>query len=143
MQEEPLQAVRPTPRRSRAVDGIARDGVPEGSQVDPDLVGPAGDEVDLEERPAPEALADPVAGDGWPPVRDDGHPGPLARIAPDRRLDPAGGRLHATLDQGEVRLLAPPRLELRHEAGLGHVRLGHHDEPGGVAVEAMHDPRPG
>src|ERR1019366_9775886 len=104
MQEEPLQAVGPAPRRSGAVDGIARDGVPEGGQVDPDLVGPAGDEVDLEERPAPKALANPVARDGRPPVRDDGHPGPLARIASDRRLDPAGGRLDAPLDQGEVRL---------------------------------------
>src|SRR5450756_2543787 len=105
MQEEPLQAVRAAPRGPRAVDGVARDGMAQGRQVDPDLVGPAGDEVHLQEGPSAEALANPVPGDGRPSVGDHGHPGPLPRIAPDRRLDPAGGRLYAALNQREVRLL--------------------------------------
>src|SRR5450756_1472240 len=142
MQEEPLQAVRAAPRGPRAVNGVARDGMAQGRQVDPDLVGPAGDEVHFQEGPSTEALANPVPGDGWPSVGDHGHPGPLPRIAPDRRLDPAGGRLYAALDQREVRLLYAARLELRHEAGLGRVRLGNHDQPGRVAVQAMHDPGP-
>src|SRR5450756_1605774 len=122
MQEEPRQAVRAAPRGARAVDGVARDGMAQGRQVDPDLVGPAGDEVHFQEGPSTEALANPVPGDGWPSVGDHGHPGPLPRIAPDRRLDPAGGRLYAALNQREVRLLYAARLELRHEAGLGRVK---------------------
>src|SRR5665811_2123012 len=117
MQEQPLQAVRAATRGPRAIDGVARDGMAQGCQVDPDLVGPAGDEVHFKQRPAAEALANPVPGDGRPSVGDHGHPGPLPRIAPDWRLDPAGGRLDAPLDEREVRLLYPARLELRHEAG--------------------------
>ena len=79
----------PRRARSRAVDRVARDRVAERGEVDPDLVGPPGDEVELEERPAGEALADPVAGDGRSTVGDHGHPLPVLRVATDRRLDPA------------------------------------------------------
>ena len=53
----------PRARRAGAVDRVAGDGVADRIEVDPDLVRPAGHEVELEERPAGEALADAVAGD--------------------------------------------------------------------------------
>ena len=74
----------PAPGRARAVDRVARDGMPDGIEVDPDLVRPPGDEVELEQRPAGEPLADAVAGHGRPAVGDDSHPGPMPRVAPDR-----------------------------------------------------------
>src|SRR5512146_2654735 len=73
VQEEALQPVRPTTARPAAVDGVARDRVPDRGEVDADLVGPAGDEVQLEQRPAVEALPDPVAGGRRAARRRDGH----------------------------------------------------------------------
>ena len=135
--------VRSAPRRAGAVDRVAGDRVADRLEVDPDLVGPPGDQVELEQGPAGEALADAVAGHRRPAVRDDGHPGPLLRIAADRRLDPADVRGDAALDERQVGLLHPARLELGHQAGLGGVVLGDHQQAARVAVEAMDDPRAG
>src|SRR4029079_11072155 len=66
--------VRPTPRRPRAVERGARVRVTDWCEVDPALVRPAGDESQLEERPAGDPLADPVAGRCRPAVGDDAHP---------------------------------------------------------------------
>ena len=63
VEEQPLEAVRAPARGARAVDRVAGDRMPERGEVDADLVGPAGDEVELQERPAGEPLADAVAGD--------------------------------------------------------------------------------
>ena len=94
VEEEAVRTV-PTsgPRRDVPVPytGSPGDRVADRVEVDPDLVRPAGHEVELEERPAGEPLADPIAGRRRPAVGDDGHPGPVLRVAPDRRLDPADG----------------------------------------------------
>jgi hypothetical protein len=59
MEEKPPETRRPAPRRPGPVDGIACHRMCDGLEVDPDLVRPAGDEVELEERPVREPLADP------------------------------------------------------------------------------------
>ena len=101
-----------------------------------------GDEVQLQQRPAGEPLADAVAGDRAAAVRDDGHPLAVLRVAADRRLDPPDGGRHRALGEREVRLAHPARLELRHDAGLGRVVAGDDQQPGRVAVEAVDDARP-
>jgi hypothetical protein len=45
--------------------------------------------------------------------------------------------------QREVRLLDAPRLELRHQVRLRRIVLRDHDEAARVAVEPVHDARPG
>ena len=72
MEEQPLEAIRAAPARPGAVDRIAGDRMPDRGEMDPDLVGPTGDEVELEERPAVEPLADAVARRRRPAVGDDG-----------------------------------------------------------------------
>ena len=92
VQEQPLQTVRSAARRARPVDGVAGDRVPDRVEMHADLVRPAGHEIELQERPAGQSLADPVAGDGRPAVGNDRHPRAVLRVPPDRRLDPADGR---------------------------------------------------
>ena len=89
MQEQPLEAVRSAPDGARGVQPVARHGMADGREVDPDLVGPTGDQLQLQQRPASEPLADAVAGDGLPAVGHDGHPQPVAGVAADGRLDAA------------------------------------------------------
>ena len=141
MEEEPLESVRSAARGSRSVDRIAGDGMPDRIEVDPDLVGPPGHEVELQQRPLGEPLANPVAGHGGAPVRDDRHPRPVLRVTPDRGLDPTDCGSHAALDQRLVGLLDPPRLELGHQGRLGGVAPGDHQQAARVAIEPVDDPR--
>ena len=132
----------PSSRRAGAVQRVARQRMADRRQVDPDLVRSAGDQVQLEQRPAGQPLADPIAGHGlaavgttairvrWCGSRPIG-----ASIAPGRRRDGA-------LDQAEVGLLDAASLELGHQAGLGPIVLGDHQQAARVAVEAMDDARP-
>ena len=143
VEEQALEAVRPLARRPRPVDRIARHGVPEGGEVDADLVGATGDEVQLQQRPRGEPLPDAVAGDGAPSVGDHRHPLAVLRVAPDRRLDPADRRRHRALDQREVGLADAAGLELGHHRCLRGVVAGDDQQARGVAVQAVDDPRPG
>src|SRR3972149_2701230 len=61
VQEEAGQAGRPHACRPGGIDRVARDGVPDGGQVDAQLVRPPGHQVELEERPAREPLGHPTA----------------------------------------------------------------------------------
>ena len=110
--------------------------------MDPDLVGPAGHQVEVEQRPVGEPLADAVAGHRRPAVRDDRHLGAVFRVAPDRRLDPADRRRDAPLDERLVGLLDPTGLELGHDRGLRGVVPRDHQQTARVAVEAVDDPGP-
>src|SRR5688572_29063933 len=62
MEEQPRQAVRPTPGSAGRVDGVTRDGVTDGGKVHAYLVRPASVQVNLEQRPAGETLLHAVAG---------------------------------------------------------------------------------
>ena len=143
VEEQALESVGPAPRGPRPVDRVARHRVAEGGEVDADLVGAARDQVELEERPAREPLADPVAGRRRPAVR---RPRPSAvrslRVAPDGRLDPADRRGDAALHQRQVGLADAARLELGHQRRLGGVVAGDDQQARGVAVEAVDDARP-
>src|SRR3954468_17188044 len=61
MQEPPPETVRPTPRGAGPVHRIAGDRMPDRVEMDPDLVRSPGHEVELEERPSVEPLADAVS----------------------------------------------------------------------------------
>ena len=141
VQEEPLQTFRTALRRSGAVERVARHRVTYGGQVHPDLVSSAGDQVQLEQRPAGEALADPISGHCRPPGRDNGHPRPMTGISSNRRLDAPGVGNDGALNQSQIRLLDVAVLELGHQAGLGLVVLGHHQQAARVAVKTMDDTR--
>src|SRR5450756_797059 len=116
-------AVRTAPGCARAVDRIARQRVPDGRQVHPDLVRPTGDQVQLQEGPAGKPLADTVAGRGLAPARHHGHPSPVVWVAPDRSLDASDIGRNRPQGQPQVRLLDGPSLELGHQTGLSNICL--------------------
>ena len=111
--------------------------MPNGRQVNPDLVCPTGYQVQLEESPAGQPLADSVACRGLTPARHDGHASAVVWVAPDRRLDAANIGRDRTESQGQIRLLDRPCLELGHQAGLRDVVLGDHQESARVAVQPV------
>ncbi len=90
-----------------------------------------------------EAFAHAVAGDGTPTVAHDRHPFAILGVAADRRLDTAHGRGHRALDQRQVGLADPARLELAHHRGLGCIVAGHDQQTRRVAVEPVDDAGPG
>ena len=142
MEEQPAEPGRTAPRGAGAIDRIARDRVADGVEMDPDLVRPPGHQVELEQGPLGEPLANAIAGDRRAAVGHDRHLRPVLRVAPDRRLDAADGGGHAALDERQVRLLDPAGLELGHDRGLRRVGPGDHQQPARIAVEAMDDARP-
>src|SRR5438445_13147376 len=89
VEEQALEPGRAAPRfgtparRPRSVDGIACDRMSDRVEMDADLVGPTGHEIQLEEGPIAEPLAHPIARRRRSAVRDDRHPGPVLRIPPD------------------------------------------------------------
>src|SRR5438876_4071395 len=125
-----------------AVLGIAADGVPDGREMDADLVRPAGLEADTEQGRARKATLDlEVGARGAGLVGADRLLGPQAPVAAQRRVDRAGPRPGPPLDERQV--LAPDlaRPEQVLEDAVHPVRLGDDQEAGGVAVEPVHDPR--
>ena len=109
--------------------------------MDADLMRAPGDEIQLEERPAIEPLAYPIARRRLAAVRHDRHPLPVLRVAADGRLDPPDGGVHRALDECQVGLLDATCLELRHQRLLRRVVLGDDEQPGRVAIQPMDDAR--
>jgi hypothetical protein len=62
-------------------------------------------------------------------------------MAANRRLDRARARRRPALDEGEVLALDQPAREQRLQRAQRLLRARHHQQPGRVAVEAMHDSR--
>ena len=142
MEEQPVESIGAAGGTSRAVHPVARHRMTDRVEVHADLVRSPGDQVELQQGPAVEPFADPIARDRRPPVGDDGHPRAVLRVAPDRCLDASDRRRHRALHQRLVRLADAAGLELRHERGLRAVLPGHHQQPARVAVKAMDDPGP-
>src|SRR5436190_17837554 len=101
---------RTTSRRPGPVDSVAGNRMADRVEVNADLMRPAGHEVQLEQRPAGEALAHAISRRRRPAIRDDSHPGSVLRIASDRRFDPADLGPDLAQDESEVGLLDPARL---------------------------------
>ena len=70
------------------------------------------------------------------------HARAMHRVAGDGPLDAPALVAHAAVHQRQVGLLHLPSGELRGQAPMGRVVLGHQQHAAGVAVQAMHDARP-
>src|SRR5512141_1581954 len=112
-----------------AVDRIADDGVPGRGQVDPDLVGPPRDRLDLEERRVPEGPLDLEEGLGlFGAAGPDGDPRAFLGVAAEGPAELAPGVRHPSPSQGEIGLPDDPGLELvvERSEGPGRMRHDHH-----------------
>ena len=128
--------------RVRAIGEVSGAGVPQGGEVDADLVGAPGLQMHLHQRRLAEGFQDLVVGHGGPAVLDDGEPPVVARVASDRRIDGAGQGIRQALDDGVVDLVHGALLEGPLQRRVGVFGLGHHHDAGRADVEPVHDPGP-
>src|SRR4051794_24286256 len=87
------------------VHGITCDWMTDRREMNADLMRAPGLEVDLEQRPRCEALANPVARDRRPSGWDDGHARIVAWVATDRRLDAPVLSRHLAVHEREIGFL--------------------------------------
>src|SRR6478672_8612342 len=136
MQELALQTELARP----SVESVAGDGETDRSEVHTDLVGPAGLQPHVEERVPLQHLLHREMCDRFPwLVGVEGLSQRVAAVAPDRRLDAAASRSRSSDDQGGV---VPFEYAAAHEilkTGIRLFRPRDDHEPGGVAVETVHD----
>src|SRR5689334_16169195 len=114
-----------------------------GSEVDADLMGPAGMGLGIHQRGVMKAPRHPVERKGV--SRRDAvhlHSRPFGWVSADGRLDFALLHLHSPVDQRVVVLVYGSRSELVCQRAMCGVVLGHHYQAGGHLVEAMNNPRP-
>ena len=114
----------------------------DGGHVHPDLVGPTGLQVHLEQRGADEGVQRVVVGDAGPAGRGDGHLVLRAGVPPDGRVDGADERVRVALHQRVVRLVDRTGAEGALQPGVGELALGHHHQPRGADVEPLDDALP-
>src|SRR5262245_11911814 len=124
-----------------AIHAVAHDRMAERGEMHTNLVGTPRLQMKLEQREVGEPLEHPIAGDRSlaPPGRSDSHLHAVARVAADRYIDNAFGGAHAAVNDGEIAARNGPRGELGHQVVVRGLRLGDHQQTGGVLVEAMHD----
>ena len=138
VQELPLQPQRARPPVLR----VARHRMPDRLHVRADLVGAPGLEPHPQQRVA---LQDPLGlevGDRGAAVGGVGrYPRAHPPVAAERRLDRARAGVRAPLDEREVLAQDAARLELGLERRVDLLRARDDEQPGGVAVEPVHDPR--
>ncbi len=138
-----MEELSPQPARSlaAAVAQVAGDRQAQVCQVRADLVRPPRERPQGEERVATDLRDLLVLGDRCSSAGHDGHPLAVAGVAADRCLDAAARRRGGPPHQGQVLLLDAALAELAHEAGLGSIGLGDHDQAAGLLVQPMHDAR--
>ena len=110
-------------------------------RVDADLVRPPRLQPEPHERRVLHRLDERVVRDGVLPalLRHDRHPPPVARVAPEERLDRPALRLGHAPDDREVAAADRPLHELPRERRVRRVVLRHDEQAGGVLVEAVDD----
>src|SRR5438876_562395 len=128
--------------RAAAIDRVAQNRMMDVSEMDPDLVGPARSELDLEQGVAAGDAEPPELGEGVAPTGDDRHPLPVLRIAPDRSLDACRGVRNLADDDRPVRARHDPMLQLAGQFAMRVVVARHHHQSRGVTVEPVDDTGP-
>ena len=118
-----LNRINATRRRARrdshppAIDRIAQQRQANLSQVNPNLMGAAGFQLDPQKSMSAEALPDPVMGDRGPATGGDRHPLPIHRM-------PANGGIHhparhrQAVDHRQIFALDSASLQLRDQRGM-------------------------
>jgi len=121
-----------------AVEWVARNGMTEVVEVDPDLVAPARTGMGFDERMWSEALQHAEIGNaGLTPLRIDSD---AARAALAQRvIDCALVLYHHAMDKGQVGLLDLPGLELLIQKAMGPGIAREDNHAAGASVEAVDD----
>jgi hypothetical protein len=144
----PLQRVRRSPSRPRdatassaSVDGIAHHGVSGVLEMDPDLMGATGMELEAEEINGGKPGDHVRVGARRPPGGRNRHSLAVARMAGDWRLDHGGTLREMAPRQRCVRAGDATLPEQVTEPAVREIGFGDQHEARGVAIEPVHDPR--
>ena len=126
-----------------AVDGVPRDTKVDRGQVNSNLVRSTRREADAKERATREELEQLELGHG---VTGNGgverDAGGVAPVAADRRFDSSSPRARPAAHEREIFPHELPAAQEALQPAMGLVGAGDDEEPRGVAVESMDDPRP-
>ena len=125
-----------------AVDSVPQEGMADGGQVDPDLVGAAGLQAALEMGIAGKTFQDRPVGDRLPATQAvHGHLLAVAVMPPDGGAYGARVLLKAAHRHRLVLPVEGVVLKLPGQGQVGEVALGGDDKAGGVPVDAVDDAR--
>lgn len=148
MLERERLGVEPRPTRitrhppTRPIDGISNDRMIDRTHVDADLVCAPGLQSDGHERlvvilPLSKAA---VVGSSRASPFGNGHPRRMRVVPPDGCVDRTGGIRESSRDQSEIAPVDLAPLECRLQMVERGRCLRHDEEPGGVAIDTVHDP---
>src|SRR3990170_445112 len=127
-----------------AVDVVPHDRARKGRAVDANLVGPTRFQAELHEGKGSIRLDAPVMSHCIAPaLGEHRHLFPVHRVPPYLRDDRTARSRRLSQDDAVVAPIHHPvRGELCREVRVHLVGLGYHEDPGGIPVEAVNDPRP-
>lgn len=133
---------RDPPAASSAVDGVSYNRVPHMFQMDPDLMGPAGEQLQPEQVNHLESRNHRSVGAGHTALRGDAHAFAVALVPCDRRLDADRSRVQMAPRQGRIAPMDPPGRDGGAELPVGQIGLGDDHETGGIPVEPVDNSGP-
>ena len=113
--------------------------MPDGVEVDPDLVGPPGLQPDLQQGRVAQRFERLVVGHGGFPAGDHRPLVVVGGMPVDGRVDRATGRVGMTLGERVVDLVDPSFLERAFQDGVGMLGLGHDHQAARPDVEPVDD----
>jgi hypothetical protein len=131
-----------SPATSSAIDSVAHDRVTQVRQVDPDLVGPAGMQLQAKEVHDLETCYHDSVGPGWAPAGGNNHPLSILLMAGDGRVDAHGTLVQVSPDQCGVAAADPAGGDGCAEPPVREIGLRHEHEPRCVSIQPMNDTRP-
>ena len=139
VQPLPLQPEPLGQRRIGAVQQVADAGMVQGAQVDADLVGAPGLELDREQAREAVRLERVVVRDARPAVGPHGELEVVLGVPRDRCVDRAGVRIGVALHERVVRLVDRAGAERLLEHRVRMLGLGDGHQAAGADVEPLHD----
>jgi hypothetical protein len=135
--------LREFPVASLAIDIITDDGVPEGTEMDADLVRASRFDFHFEKRETSEVLHHPVFRVCRSALRfARSHFRAGRRMTAHRQLDSPGVTLEFPVNEGHIGFLNFPILKLFAQPRVRNIILGDDEQARSLLVEAMHDTGP-
>ena len=128
----------------RPIERVAHDGMPQRSQMHPDLVSPPGIDPQFEQRELSVLRINPllhgVVRDRFSPAGTLGsHAGPPHPVAADAAADRSPILLDPPVHQRNICFLDYPPCELSRQLAMGFVIFGDHDQPACGLVQTVHN----
>jgi hypothetical protein len=123
------------------IDSIPDDGMADGAQVHPNLMGSSRQRAHLQQRRVGESCQDTKFGDGGLARVQDSHPLAVGGVAPDGTLNPPFIFNDSPPHKRQIELLDLSVLELLNQSKIRRVALGDEQDAAGALIQPVDDPR--